>query len=394
MSVDVFSKCFNFCIVDNLKKRGVYPYFNIVESKQGPEIIVNGKKKIVVCSNNYLGLADHPKVIESSICALKKYGTSCTGSRFLNGTNDLHEKVEKKFAKFVNKDDAILFTTGHHSNLGAISSLISKNEVVITDKLDHASIIDGCRLSFGEMERFKHNDMIDLEKKLLKNKNKGTMIVVDGVFSMEGDIVNLPEIVRLSKKYNSRIFIDEAHSLGVFGNNGIGITEYFSLIDNVDIIMATASKSLASIGGFIAGESKVIDYIKHNARSMIFTASLPPSCVGAIDAALDLIISEPNRRNTLLKNTNKIREAFKSIGYDTINSKSQIIPLLVGNDFIAFKMWRMLFDEGIFSSPVVTPAVPDGQSIIRTSYMATHSDSHINFILEKFKKIGKQIGII
>jgi 8-amino-7-oxononanoate synthase len=394
MSADVFEKCFGFHVAEDLKQAGFYPYFHRVESEQGPEIIIDGSKKIVVCSNNYLGLANHPKVIESSILATKKYGTSCTGSRFLNGTNDLHEKVERKFVKFVGKEDAILFTTGHHSNLGAISCLVGKSEAVVTDRLDHASIIDGCRLSFGEMVRFRHNDMEDLERQLARHKGKGILIVVDGVFSMEGDIANLPEISKLTKKYGARLFVDEAHSLGVLGEKGTGIGEYFDIQDDVDVVMATASKSLASIGGFIASNSKVINYIKHNARSMIFTASLPPACVGAIDAALDLIIAEPERRAKLMQTASKMKEEFKVMGYNVNSSQSQIIPLTVGNDLVAFKMWRMLFDEGIFASPVVTPAVPEGQSIIRTSYMSTHTDNHLDFILDKFKKVGKHFGVI
>jgi 8-amino-7-oxononanoate synthase len=394
MSADVFEKCFGFHVADDLKQTGFYPYFHRVESEQGPEIIVDGSKKIVVCSNNYLGLANHPKVIESSILAAKKYGTSCTGSRFLNGTNALHEEVERKFAKFVGKEDAILFTTGHHSNLGAISCLAGKSEVVVTDRLDHASIIDGCRLSFGEMVRFRHNDMEDLKRQLTRHKGKGILIVVDGVFSMEGDITNLPEISKLAKKYGARLFVDEAHSLGVLGEKGTGTGEYFNMQDDVDIVMATASKSLASIGGFIASNSKVINYIKHNARSMIFTASLPPACVGAIDTALDLIVAEPERRAKLMQTASKMKEEFKAMGYNVNNSQSPIIPLTVGNDLVAFKMWRMLFDEGIFASPVVTPAVPEGQSIIRTSYMSTHTDNHLNFILDKFKKVGKHLGVI
>ncbi|MDR0977527.1 MAG: pyridoxal phosphate-dependent aminotransferase family protein [Endomicrobium sp.] len=394
MITDIFKKCFDFHAADELKQTGFYPYFHKVESEQGPEIIVDGAKKIVVCSNNYLGLANHPKVIESSVCAVKKYGTSCTGSRLLNGTNDLHEKVEKKFAKLVNKEEALLFTTGHHSNLGAISSLVGKGEVVITDKLDHASIIDGCRLSFGEMARFRHNDMGDLDRQLSRHQGKGMLIVVDGVFSMEGDIANLPEISKLAKKYGARVFVDEAHSLGVLGKNGSGTGEYFNMQDDVDIVMATASKSLASIGGFIAGSSQVINYIKHNARTMIFTASLPPGCVGAIDMALDIVAAEPDRRIRLMNIAAKMKEAFKSMGYNVNNSQSPIIPLTVGNDLVAFKMWKMLFDEGVFASPVVTPAVPEGKSIIRTSYMATHTDDHLNFILDKFKKVGKQLGVI
>jgi 8-amino-7-oxononanoate synthase len=394
MVSDIFEKCFNFQVANEFKKMGYYPYYHRVESEQGPEITVEGKKRVVVCSNNYLGLSNHPKVIEASVKATKHYGTSCTGSRFLNGTNDLHEKVERKFAKFVDKEDAILFTTGHHANLGALSCLVSKNETVITDRLDHASIVDGCRLSFGQMARFRHNDMLDLERQLIKHQGKGMLIVVDGVFSMEGDIAKLPEISKLAQKYGARVFVDEAHSLGVIGQNGRGTGEHFNMENEVDVLMATASKSMASIGGFIASKVEVIDYIKHNARSIIFTASLPPHCVGAIDAALDLIQQEPERRVKLMDIAKKMKEAFKSLGFNTNNSESPIIPLVVGTDIMAFKMWRMLFDEGVFASPVVTPAVPEGQAIIRTSYMATHTEQHLDFILEKFKKVGKVCGVI
>lgn len=394
MNPNIFEKCFNFHAANQLKEAGVYPYFHRVESAQGPEIVVDGNKKIVVCSNNYLGLANHPKVIEASCEAVKKYGTSGTGSRFLNGSTDLHEKVEKKFAEFVRKEEAILFTTGHHSNLGAIASLVTKGEVVITDKLDHASIIDGCRLSFGEMARFRHNDMADLERVMKRHEGKSMIVVVDGVFSMEGDIANLPEISRLAKKYGAGVYVDEAHSLGVLGENGRGTGEHFNMEEDVDVLMATASKSLASIGGFIASKKEVIDYIKHTARPLIFTASLPPANVGAIDMALDLIKQEPERRIKLMNTAEKMKKEFKSLGFNTNNSESPIIPLTVGNDEVAFKMWRMLFDEGVFASPVVTPAVPEGQSIIRTSYMATHTDDHLTFILEKFKKVGKELGVI
>lgn len=394
MNPNIFEKCFNFHAANQLKEAGVYPYFHRVESAQGPEIVVDGNKKIVVCSNNYLGLANHPKVIEASCEAVKKYGTSGTGSRFLNGSTDLHEKVEKKFAEFVRKEEAILFTTGHHSNLGAIASLVTKGEVVITDKLDHASIIDGCRLSFGEMARFRHNDMADLERVMKRHEGKSMIVVVDGVFSMEGDIANLPEISRLAKKYGAGVYVDEAHSLGVLGENGRGTGEHFNMEEDVDVLMATASKSLASIGGFIASKKEVIDYIKHTARPLIFTASLPPANVGAIDMALDLIKQEPERRIKLMITAEKMKKEFKSLGFNTNNSESPIIPLTVGNDEVAFKMWRMLFDEGVFTSPVVTPAVPEGQSIIRTSYMATHTDDHLAFILEKFKKVGKELGVI
>ncbi|MFH1368151.1 MAG: aminotransferase class I/II-fold pyridoxal phosphate-dependent enzyme [Elusimicrobiota bacterium] len=394
MQTDLFGKCFKFNTVHEIMAAGVYPYFKKVESEQGPEVIIEGEKKIVVCSNNYLGLANHPKVKEASCAAIRKYGTSCTGSRFLNGTNDLHEKVERKFARFVGKESAILFTTGHHANLGAISSLVGKQDIVITDKLDHASIIDGCRLALGEMVRFRHNDMGDLERQLAKHRDTGKFIVVDGIFSMEGDIINLPGVVKLARTYGARIMVDEAHSLGVLGEHGRGTGEHFGLESEVDVVMATASKSLASIGGFIASREEVVHYIKHMSRSLIFTASLPPACVAAIDAAMDIIEKEPERRERLWKNTKKMKEAYESLGFDTGTSESPIIPLTVGEDMKAFQMWRMLFDEGIFASPVVSPAVPEGKSIIRTSYMATHTEEQLDFVLDKFEKVGKQLGII
>jgi len=395
MSADIFDKCKEFHAAADLRKAGVYPYFHRIESAQGPEVMVDGKKKVIVCSNNYLGLANHPKVIEGSCEAAKKYGTSGTGSRFLNGTTDLHEKVEKRFAKLVGKEEAILFTTGHHANLGALSTLVGKDEVFISDKLNHASIMDGIRLSVGgEMARFRHNNMGDLERQLQRHEGKGMLIVVDGIFSMEGDITKLPEIVKLAKKYKARIYVDEAHSLGVIGPDGSGTGPHFGLQKDVDVVMATASKSLASVGGFIAADKQIIDYIKNAARSLIFTASLPPACVGAINAAMDLMAAEPERRDRLHKTSKKMKEEFKRMGYDTNLSESPIIPLTVGDDLVAFKMWRTLFDEGVFASPVVTPAVPEGHAIIRTSFMATHTDDHLNFILEKFKKIGKELGVI
>jgi 8-amino-7-oxononanoate synthase len=394
MPTDLFHKCVKFTTVREIMALGVYPYFKKIESAQGPEVIIEGKKKVVVCSNNYLGLAAHPKVKEAAIEAIRKYGTSCTGSRFLNGTNDLHEKVERKYARFVGKEAAILFTTGHHSNMGAISTLVGKNDVVITDKLDHASIIDGCMLSLGEMARFRHNDMGDLERQLVRHQDKGKLVVIDGVFSMEGDIADLPAIVKLCRTYGARVMVDDAHALGVIGETGRGTAEHFGLESEVDVIMATASKSLASIGGFIASREEVVHYIKHHARSLIFTASLPPASVGAIDASLDILEKEPERRHQLWANTRKMKEGFRSLGFDTCCSASPIIPILVGEDMKSFQMWRMLFDEGVFASPVVSPAVPEGQAIIRTSYMASHTDEHLDFILDTFERVGKRLGII
>jgi len=391
---DVFSKCVKFTTAREVMAAGVYPYFKKIENTEGAEVLIEGSNKIVICSNNYLGLAGHPKVKEASIEAVRKYGTSCTGSRFLNGTLDLHEKAERKYARFIGKESAILFTTGHHANLGAISTLVGKNDIVLTDKLDHASIIDGCRLALGEMVRFRHNDMQDLERQLIRYKDNGKLIVVDGVFSMEGDIINLPEVVKLARTYGARLMVDDAHSLGVLGQMGRGTGEHFGLESEIDVVMATASKSLASIGGFIASREEVIHYIKHLSRSLIFTASLPPANVAAIDASLDLIEQEPERRDILWKNTNKMKEGFEAIGFNTRTSASPIIPITVGEDMKAFQMWRMLFDEGVFASPVVSPAVPEGQSIIRTSYMATHTDEQLDFVLDVFEKVGKQLGII
>lgn len=394
MQTDVFNKCVKFTTAREVMAAGFYPYFHRTESGQGPELIIDGKKRIVICSNNYLGLASHPKVKEASIEAVKKFGTSSTGSRFLNGTIELHEEAERKFARFVGKEAAILFTTGHHSNLGAISTLVGKSDVVITDKLDHASIIDGCRLALGEMVRFRHNDMGDLERQLIKHRDKGKLIVVDGVFSMEGDIIDLPEVVKLAKTYGARVMVDDAHSLGVLGETGRGTGEYFKLESDVDVLMATASKSLASIGGFIASREEVIHFMKHFARSLIFTASLPPAQVAAIIAALDLIEKEPERRVRLWGNTKKMKEGFEAMGYNTRTSNSPIIPITVGEDMKAFQMWRILFDAGIFTSPVVSPAVPEGQAIIRTSYMSTHTDEQLDYVLDAFEKVGKQLGII
>ncbi|MDI6757771.1 MAG: aminotransferase class I/II-fold pyridoxal phosphate-dependent enzyme [Endomicrobiia bacterium] len=392
--MDIFTKCSKFTAAKEVMAANVYPYFIRVDSAQGATAIVEGKERVVICSNNYLGLANHPKVKEAAIAAVKKYGTSCTGSRFLNGTIDLHLEAERKFARFVGKESAILFTTGHHANLGAISTIVGKGDYVLTDKLDHASIIDGCRLSYGEMLRFRHNNIEDLERVLSRYKDAGKLIVVDGIFSMEGDIADLPEIVKLARAYNARVMVDDAHSLGVLGEHGRGTAEHFKLESEVDIIMGTASKSLASIGGFIAGREEVIHYIKHVSRSLIFTASLPPSNTAAISAALDVIEDEPERREQLWRNVRKMKREFTRLGFDTGGSNTPIIPITVGENMAAFQMWRILYDEGIFASPVVAPAVPDGHAIIRTSYTAAHTAEQLDFVLEKFAKAGKILGII
>uniref|UniRef100_A0A7C4AJK5 Pyridoxal phosphate-dependent aminotransferase family protein n=1 Tax=Thermodesulfovibrio aggregans TaxID=86166 RepID=A0A7C4AJK5_9BACT len=392
---DPFEKCFKFKEqLEKILSLGIYPYFRMIESAQGPEVIMNGRKMIMIGSNNYLGLTNHPKVKEAAINAIKKYGTGCAGSRFLNGTLDIHVELEEKLAWFTKKEAALVFTTGFQVNLGVISSLIGKDDVVIIDKMDHASIVDGCRLSFGEVKRYKHNDMEDLERVLKECEGRPKFVVVDGVFSMEGDIVKLPEVYELCKKYRARLMVDDAHGIGVLGETGRGTAEHFGLENEIDLIMGTYSKSLASIGGFIAGERDVINYIKHFGRSFIFSASPPPASVAAVSAAIDIIENEPERRQQLWKNTNKMLKGFKELGFNIGVAETPIIPVIVGEDELAFKFVMMLQEEGIFANVAVSPAVPPGKALIRTSYMATHTDEHLDRVLEAFHKVGKALGVI
>lgn len=393
-SSDLFEKCFKFQKARFLINQGIYPFFRTIESAQEPEIIMNGKRMIMVGSNNYLGLTNHPKVKEAAIEAIKKYGTGCAGSRFLNGTLDIHVKLEEKLARFMRKEAALVFSTGFQVNLGVISSLAGKEDVVLIDKMDHASIIDGCRLSFAEIKKFRHNDIEDLERLLKEYEDKGKLVVIDGVFSMEGDIAKLPEILGLTKKYGARLMVDDAHGIGVLGKTGRGTVEHFGLEKDVDLIMGTYSKSLASIGGFIAGDEDVIHYIKHHARSLIFSASPPPASVAAVSAALDIIENEPERREKLWQNTYKMLKGFKELGFQVGPSETPIIPVIVGEDEKAFQMAMMLQEEGVFANVAVTPAVPNGRALIRTSYMATHTDEHLDIVLSAFKKVGKLLGII
>ncbi|MEO0097528.1 MAG: pyridoxal phosphate-dependent aminotransferase family protein [candidate division WOR-3 bacterium] len=391
--MDLFAKCeIYYKKVEEAITKGYYPYFTPIESETNNWVIINGKKYLMLGSNNYLGLTNDPRLKEAAIEAVKKYGTGCTGSRFLNGTLDLHLELEEKLARFFNRDDCIVFSTGYQTNLGIISSLVSKNDYVITDKLDHASIIDGCKLSFGNVKRFPHNNMASLER-ILKSlpKNSGKLIVVDGVFSMEGDLCNLPEITDLAEKYNARILVDEAHAVGVMGENGRGTVEYFGLENKIDLIMGTFSKSFATIGGFVVGEKKVISYIRHNARSLIFSAALPPASVAAAAKALEIIQNEPKRRKHLWKITEKMREGLKKLGYNTGESVTPIIPIIIGEDMKTLKFWHLLFENQIFANPVIPPAVPPNRSLIRTSYMAIHTEEDIDFALEVFKKLIKYL---
>ncbi len=393
-STDIFDKCFRFDKAKVLMSHGLYPFFRTIQSAQDPEITLNGRKMIMVGSNNYLGLTNHPKVKEAAIEAIKKYGTGCAGSRFLNGTLDIHVQLEEKLARFMRKDAALVFSTGFQVNLGVISAIVGKDDIVIIDKMDHASIIDGCRLSFGEIRKFKHNDMADLERVLKEYEDRDKLIVVDGVFSMEGDIAHLPDIVELAKKYGARLMVDDAHGIGVLGKTGRGTAEHFGLEKEVDLIMGTYSKSLASIGGFIAASADVVHYIKHMARSLIFSASPPPASVASVSAAVDIIENEPERREQLWKNTKKMLNGLKQLGFQTGHSQTPIIPVIVGEDEKAFLMAMMLQEEGVFANVAVTPAVPAGMALIRTSYMATHTEEQLDIVLKAFDKVGRKLGLI
>lgn len=393
--MDLFQKCQNYTRHIEAQRIGIYPYFTPIESGASSEVFINGKKMIMIGSNNYLGLTQHPKVKEAAIKAIQKYGTSCTGSRFLNGTLDIHEELEYRLAKFLGCEKALVFSTGFQTNLGVISTVVSKDEHILCDRMNHASIIDGCRLSFGTTIKYKHNDLKDLERILGSLNNRaGTLLVTDGVFSMEGDLADLPGIIGLKRQYRFKVMVDDAHGIGVMGQNGRGTAEHFGVADEVDLIMGTFSKSFASLGGFIAGRTCVIDYIKHHARSLIFSASMPPSNVAAVLAALDIIESEPEHRQRLWENTRMVQGAFKEMGFNIGNTQSPIIPIIVGELERVLLFWRRLFDEGIYVNPIISPAVPQDQCLLRTSYMATHTTQLLQRVIETFQRIGKRLGII
>ncbi len=393
--MDIFEKCRDFTEADEVKKLGVYPYFRAISSGQDTEVIIEGKKMIMIGSNNYLGLTSHPKVNEAAIQAVKKFGSGCTGSRFLNGTLELHEELEARLAKFMKKEAALVFSTGFQTNLGTIATLVNRKDYVVIDRSVHASIVDACRLSFGTVVKFKHNDMADLERVLSNCGNSaGKLIAVDGVFSMEGDIADLPEITKLAKKHNTRVMVDDAHSIGVLGEHGRGTAEHFGLNDEVDVVMGTFSKSFASLGGFIVASERVINYIKHFSRALIFSASPPPAAVAACLAALDIIENEPERRKRLWKITRRMHKEFKSLGFDIGSTQTPIIPIYIGDNMKTFGFWRMLSDEGIFVNPIISPAVAPGSQLLRTSYTATHTDEQLDKVLEVFEKVGKKMGVI
>ncbi|MDZ7292684.1 MAG: pyridoxal phosphate-dependent aminotransferase family protein [candidate division KSB1 bacterium] len=393
--MDLFDKCRSFTRAQEAREGGWYPYFKAIESGADSEVMIDGRKLIMVGSNNYLGLTQDPRVKQAAQKAIEEFGSGCTGSRFLNGTLKLHEELEYRLAKFMKREAALCFSTGFQTNLGTIATLVGKDDVIFSDRANHASIVDGCRLSYGHTVKFKHNDLNDLERLLKKHSNAGgKLIVADGVFSMEGDIIDLPNLVKLAEKYEARIMLDDAHSIGVLGKHGRGTGEHFGLADKVDIVMGTFSKSFASLGGFIAGDAYVIDYVKHHARSLIFSASMPPAATATVLAALDIIEQEPERIQKLWRNVHKMKTGFDALGFDTGKSVTPIIPILVGEDMQTFAFWKLLYDNGIFTNPVITPAVPPGEGRIRTSYMATHTDEELDRVLETFGHIGREFGLI
>jgi 8-amino-7-oxononanoate synthase len=391
--MDILQKCFAFNGVEEAKARDAYFFFRELDSPQGPEVTLNGQRMIMIGSNNYLGLTTHPHVKEAAIQAIEKYGSGCAGSRFLNGNLAIHEELEAKLAAFVRKEAAVVFATGYQANLGGISSLAGRHDVVILDQYDHASIIDGCRLSFGRAVKFRHNDMNDLERILRKEGDKAKLIIVDGVFSMEGDIARLPEVVQLARKYGARIFLDDAHAIGVLGREGRGTEEHFGMREGADLVMGTFSKSLAAVGGFVAGPQKVISWIKHFGRAQIFSASLPPALVAAVSASLDVIVEEPDLRKKLWANTTKMKQGFGELGLDTGASETPVIPVIIRDPGKVYGMCRALADRGVFVNPVISPAVPPGRELLRTSYMATHTDEQLDTVLEAFGEVARAVSL-
>ncbi len=392
---DLFDKCYSFNRDKEAIESGLYPYFRAISCLDGPHIVVGGREMIMIGSNNYLGLTTHPKVRKAAREALDKYGTSCSGSRFLCGTLDLHELLEAALARFLGKEAALVFSTGFQTNQGVIAPLIGRGDTVIIDRLVHASIVDGVRLSFGKVRRFLHNDVDSLRKNLeLSSDSRGTLVIVDGVYSMDGDIAPLPEIIEVSKDFGARVMVDDAHGLGVLGATGRGVLEHFGVSDQVDLLMGTFSKSFASLGGFIAGDDQVIRYIKHHSRALIFSAAMPPSAVAAALAAIEVVDTEPVHLQRLWRNAKFILEGFKSLGYDTGDSGTPIIPLIIGDDVRTAILWKRLFEEGLFTNCVLAPGVPPGTQRIRTSLMASHTMEDLEKVLEITGRVGRELRII
>jgi 8-amino-7-oxononanoate synthase len=394
-SCTLLEKARNFKTAAQLREIGLYPYFRTISSAQDTEVIIEGKKVLMLGSNSYLGLTNHPRIKAAAQAAVEKYGTGCAGSRFLNGTLDIHLELEEALAKLVEKEAVLLYSTGFQVNLGVISALVGKGEYVLGDKSNHASIVEGCLLSPGKFLRFAHKDMAALESRLEKvEPEAGKLIVVDGVFSMEGDIIQLPELCRIARDHGAAIMVDDAHAIGVLGKHGAGTASHFGLTDQVHLIMGTFSKSLASLGGFIASDRDTIDYLKHHSRPLIFSASMSPANAAAVLAALQIMAEEPERVAQLWRNTHRMKQGLRDLGFNLGDSETPILPVYCGDLMLAFKVCKRLQDEGLFVNPVVSPAVAPGQELIRISLMATHTDRQVDFALEKLGKVGKEFGLI
>jgi 8-amino-7-oxononanoate synthase len=393
--MSLFDKCYGFTMAREAEAAGIYPYFRAISESYDTDVVVNGQRKVMVGSNNYLGLTHHPKVLAASEAAMRRYGSGCTGSRFLNGTLDLHERLEAELAAFLNKESALVFSTGFQTNLGVIASLVGRNDHLFSDKLNHASIVDGARLAAGTTHRYAHSNMAALERELRAvPEDAGKLIITDGIFSMEGDIANLPALTSLAEIHGAKVLVDDAHAFGVLGPRGAGTAEYFGLEDEVDLIVTTFSKSLASIGGVVAGPEPVIHYLKHHARPLIFSASMPPSAIATVLAALDVLRTEPERLESLWRNTRRMQQGLRELGYDIGTSETPVIPVVIGELNRMLMFWKEIFDAGVFTNPVTPPAVPASSCRLRISVMATHTDDHIDQVLEAFAQVGRQMAVI
>jgi 8-amino-7-oxononanoate synthase len=397
-SLDLFQKCYDFTRADDIKKAGIYPYFRPIEENEGPVVQISGKKVVMAGSNNYLGLTAHPKVKEAAIKAIEKYGTGCSGSRYLTGTIDLHVELEARLAKFLQTESVLLFSTGYQTAQGIIPTLTQRGEYVVSDRDNHACIVAGNLMAKGatvEFVRYKHNDMEDFERVISKLPLEvGKLVVSDGVFSTGGEIVDLPKLNEIAKKYNGRLLIDDAHSVGVIGKGGRGTASEFNLESEIDMTMGTFSKTFASLGGFVAGPERVINYMKHSSPALIFSASPTPASVAAALAALDILEAEPERVTKLIANAAYMREHLAAEGFKVVDGRTAIVPVIVGDDMLAFKMGQMLFEAGVFVNVFISPGVPQGRQMMRTSYMSTHEKEHLDYIIETFRKVGKEVGLI
>ncbi len=393
-AVPLLDKCRDFTKANELREMGIYPYFRTIDSAQDTEVTIEGRKMLMLGSNSYMGLTNDPRIKEAAKAAIEKYGTGCAGSRFLNGTLDIHIDLEERIANWLGKEAALVFTTGFQVNLGAISALLGREDAVFMDRADHASIVDGVRLGFGRVHKFPHNNLKELDRQLAASGAPGKFIVVDGVYSMEGDIAPLPGLVELARRHGAAIMVDDAHSIGVLGSTGNGTADHFGLSDQVALIGGTFSKSLASIGGFVAGDARTIDFLKHHARALIFSASMAPPCVAAARKALEIIIAEPERRERLWENTRFMQRELVRLGFDIGPSQTPIIPVTVGSIEDCFTMWRRLHEEGLFVNPVVPPATPSNHCLMRISVMATHTIEQLSWSLEVLERVGRELGVL